>query len=254
MSQAYGADFARLYDSRWAAFASAAAPVLHGFHTRGSAPGLPARMLDLCCGTGQLARYFLDHGFEVTGIDLSEEMLVHARRNAGQHLQSGAATFVQADATCFELPARFGLAVSTYDALNHLPDLSALRSCLASVARVTAAGGHFLFDLNTRSGLHRWNGTIVMEGDDAFLVQRSHFDGGPRAETLITGFLPDADRSRYRRFDEEVYNTVFALTDVAQLAAETGWAPFHFALLEDLSTPLAEPEREGRVFAVATRA
>jgi SAM-dependent methyltransferase len=252
MSQAYGDDFARLYDSRWATFALDAAPVIHRFHTAAPGPDLPSQVLDLCCGTGQLARYFLDHGFRATGVDLSEAMLGHARRNAGPHLQAGAADFVQADAADFELSQTYGLVVSTYDALNHLPDLESLRSCLACVAAVTVPGGRFLFDLNTRQGLYRWNGTVVWEGDDGFVVQRSHYDGGDRAETMLTGFVPEPDGTRYRRFDETVFNTVFDLADVARLAGQTGWE-LYFTVLEDLGTPLAEPELEGRVFAVATR-
>ena len=188
MSQAYGDDFARLYDSRWATFAVEAAPVIHAFHTSRSGSDLPLRMLDLCCGTGQLTRYFLDRGFRATGVDLSEAMLGHARRNAGPHLQDGAADFVRADAADFELSQTYGLVVSTYDALNHLPHLEALRSCLACVAAVTVPGGQFVFDL----------------------------------------------------------------VDVARLAEQTGWE-LYFAVLEDLTAPLAEPELEGRVFAVATR-
>lgn len=253
MSQGYGAVFARLYDARWAQFATDCAPVLREFHRRTAPVELPLRLLDLCCGTGQLARHFLNAGFEVTGLDLSAGMLAKARDSAAGYLESGVARFVQADAADFELADSFGLVVSTYDALNHLPDLAALRGCLASVARVTLPRGRFLFDLNTRSGLYRWNGTIVMEDDDAFVVQRSHYDGGDRAETLLTGFVPTNEPQRYERFDEAVYNTVFDLADVARLAAETGWDDCYFALLDDLSTSLEEPEREGRVFVVATR-
>jgi SAM-dependent methyltransferase len=277
MGQAYGADFARLYDAQFAGFAVDAAPFLHQFlhqfltrfPTRFltqfptqalEADRPPARILDLCCGTGQLARTFLDLGHPVTGVDLSEEMLSHARRNAGPHLDTGRATFVQADASSFELADSYALVVSTFDALNHLPDLAALRGCLASVARVTLPDCHFVFDLNTRRGLlERWNGTAVVaddrEGDEPglFVVNRASYDGGRRAEMLVTGFRPDPDRGGYHRFDEAVYNTVFGLDEVHRLAGETGWSEIYFARLEDLDTPLAEPELEARVFAVATR-
>ena len=38
------------------------------------------RVLDLCCGTGDLALMLAKHGFQVTGVDFSEEMLRVARR------------------------------------------------------------------------------------------------------------------------------------------------------------------------------
>ena len=40
------------------------------------------RVLDLCCGTGQLAAGLINLGLRVTGIDGSEVMLGYARANA----------------------------------------------------------------------------------------------------------------------------------------------------------------------------
>jgi len=39
------------------------------------------KILDLGCGTGRLTRHLADRGFEVVGVDFSEEMLKIARRN-----------------------------------------------------------------------------------------------------------------------------------------------------------------------------
>ncbi|MDR7586593.1 MAG: methyltransferase domain-containing protein, partial [Armatimonadota bacterium] len=44
--------------------------------------GPHARILDLCCGTGQLAQALAQRGYQVTGIDGSEEMIRYARINA----------------------------------------------------------------------------------------------------------------------------------------------------------------------------
>jgi SAM-dependent methyltransferase len=42
----------------------------------------PGRLLDLGCGTGRLCLHFAAKGFDCTGVDLSEEMLARAERNA----------------------------------------------------------------------------------------------------------------------------------------------------------------------------
>ena len=36
--------------------------------------------LDFGCGTGRSSRFLASHGFEVTGVDISDAMLAHARR------------------------------------------------------------------------------------------------------------------------------------------------------------------------------
>ena len=41
-----------------------------------------ARILDLCCGTGQLVKVLCEKSYNVTGIDGSAKMLQYARNNA----------------------------------------------------------------------------------------------------------------------------------------------------------------------------
>lgn len=252
VSQAYGVGFARIYDYQWSDFARRMAPRIERFYHRASRrPRKNRRLLDVCCGTGQLALYFLRQGFEVTGLDLSGPMLDRARHNLEGQSAKSSATFVQADATQFQLDRSYGLVVSTYDALNHLPDLESLRSCFTCVAAATIYGGYFMFDLNTIRGLRRWNGITVSETDDLFLVQRGVFDGQSRARMLLTGFIRDGQH--FTRFEESVYNTVFKLATVQEMLIETGWASVYFARSDDLATPIYEPEHEDRVWIIAKR-
>jgi SAM-dependent methyltransferase len=250
--QAYGPGFAHAYNLRWAGFAQRVAARLLELHAAGPQGPSHGSVLDLCCGTGQLARRFLERGFRVVGVDLSDAMLRYARESAASFVRSGRATFVQADARDFTLDERFGLVASTYDALNHLPDLCALRSCFASVARV--CDGTFVFDLNTRAGLRRLNSIEVDDGsDDAMIITRGGYDGvSERAWVQISGFVHVRD-GLYERFSETVFNTVFAMDDVKAALLETGWREVYFARLDDLSSPVDDPERESRVFVVARK-
>jgi SAM-dependent methyltransferase len=164
---AYGRLFAAYYNQHWQTFAEQTAPRLLAWYAA-TPPGrqrLP--VLDLGCGTGQLTRHFLAAGYSVTGLDISADMLAHARANNALGVAEGRARFVQGDAAAFTLDGAFGLVVSTFDALNHLPDLEALRGCFRSARAVLAPGGRFVFDLNTRLGLQGWNSLTVHEHDGA---------------------------------------------------------------------------------------
>src|SRR6266542_2274871 len=109
-------------------------------------------------------------------------------------------------------------------------------------------GGTFLFDLDTRRGLQRWNGTIVDDNEAALVITRGSYDGiGERATLNVTGFVPRGGGA-YERFDESVYNTVFDIQSVVWWAQAEGFAAAYAARLEDLHQALAEPEAEGRVF------
>ena len=252
MSQAYSRPFARLYNRRWPPFANHYAPLLRAYYEQTPIGQTNRTLLDVCCGTGQMALHFLSNGYWVTGLDLSAPMLSWAVENCRPYVESGQARFVQADASNFVVDGAYGLAVSLYDALNHLPDLEALAGCFKSVFRVLAPGGCFIFDLNTRLGLRRWNTMSIEETDEYTLIQRGIYDGeGGRAQVLLSGFIRVAE-GRYERFEEVAYNTVFKLDDVKQALLDAGWNRIHLARGQDLATPVDDPEQEGRIFFVAT--
>ncbi|MBL7200277.1 MAG: class I SAM-dependent methyltransferase [Anaerolineae bacterium] len=249
--QAYNPSFARIYNQRWTGFAQRVAPQIWTFYE--STPAAEHRsLLDLCCGTGQLALAFLERDYHVVGIDLSEHMLLYARENAGSYLATGQARFIHADASDFGLDERFGLVVSTFDALNHLPSADALRNCFRCVYPVLLPGGFYVFDLNTRAGLRaRWNGVQVENTEEILLVTRGIYDEeSEKAWTGITGFLR-TESGLYERFEQVAYNIGFDLAWVRSALLETGWRSVYFARMEDLGMPIAEPERENRVFIVA---
>lgn len=78
--------------------------------------GLPAgaKVLDLGCGTGEpVAKYIVERGFRVTGVDESSEMLKFARQTVPE------AELIRADIVTVELTATFDAAVA-WDSMFHV--------------------------------------------------------------------------------------------------------------------------------------
>ena len=249
--QAYGPTFARIYNLRWTAFVQDVAPRILSYCECAPVSQANKSLLDVCCGTGQLAVYFLERGYRVTGLDLSEHMLHYARENAAPYVESGQAKFVHADASDFSLDEQFGLVVSTFDALNHLESEQALRQCFQCVYDVLMPDGYFIFDLNTRAGLMRWNNMSVNDDEQITIITRGIYDGqSDRAATRITGFIRNPD-GLYERFEQTTFNIVFDLQRVQEALLDAGWRHVHFARSQDLAAPIDEPEREGRALFVA---
>jgi SAM-dependent methyltransferase len=249
--QGYGENFARIYNLRWGGFASGIAPVIRTYYESLPIARSNRRILDVACGTGQLLASFLSSGYTGTGLDASPHMLLFARRNAGAGAEEGRADFVCVDAADFRLAPRYGLAVSTFDALNHLSSRRELASCFACVRASLAEGGRFIFDLNTARGLRMWNSMSVEETDELFILNRGIFEEGmERAYARITGFLR-TEGGRYERFEQTAYNTVFRMTEVAEDLRAAGFAGHYFCSPKDLSLPVAEPEELARTFVVA---
>jgi SAM-dependent methyltransferase len=130
-----------------------------------------ARVLDLCCGTGQLSQKISALGYRVTGLDGSADMLKFARENAP------GVEFIQADARSFSLKHKFPAAVSVFDSLNHIMTLKELTSVFRSVYAVLQKGGLFLCDLNTEPGyLYEWSGShfTIVEEDHVCVVENTY--------------------------------------------------------------------------------
>ncbi|MEM9484544.1 MAG: class I SAM-dependent methyltransferase [Cyanobacteria bacterium P01_F01_bin.116] len=115
-------------------------------------PHMPenARILDLCCGTGQLIQPLVDAGYDVVGLDGSEEMLTYARGNAPQ------ADFLLEDARTFDLEQSVDGVFSTSASLNHLMSLPELTQVFERVYQALKSDGIFVFDLNHPQQLERW--------------------------------------------------------------------------------------------------
>jgi SAM-dependent methyltransferase len=251
--QAYNPKFAKIYNQYWANFALHAAPLIREYYERTAASRQNKYLLDIFCGTGDLALQFLEAGYQVDGLDLSEGMLDLARQKTAAYLASGRVEFILSDAADFNLPRNYGLVTATYDAVNHLPDCEAMVSCFRSVYAAMAPGGVFIFDMNTRLGLEAWNGVRVEDTRDLMLVTRGIFDRqAGRATSYISGFALK-ESGGYERFDEMAYNTAFEMETVRQVLQETRFRQVHFARLQSLGTPVEDPEAERRVWIVAYR-
>jgi SAM-dependent methyltransferase len=123
-------------------------PRLSAAVRRYAAPG--SRVLDLGCGTGELARALAAAGLQVTGCDVSPSMLLQANRDGGRR-----ARWVQLEPGWQRLPfgsAAFGVVVAS-SVLEYVAEPEAvLREC----ARVLRPGGVVLYTVPDLRHPVRW--------------------------------------------------------------------------------------------------
>lgn len=161
--------FAWVYNKHWGdKFVQTALTVLRELVQQHLPPN--AGILDLCCGTGQLAQALTEHGYQVTGLDRSEEMLRIARKNVPN------VKFILDDARTFILPATYHLVVSVFDSLNHILTLEELAAVFRNVYAALRKGGLFLFDLNVEEGYKaNWQGSFgIVEEDHVCVIKNSY--------------------------------------------------------------------------------
>ena len=134
----------------------------------------PGRVLDLCCGTGQVGAEMLRRGYDVIGADIAGRM-VRECYNREPPLPA-----VVMDATRLGLRRdSLDLVVALYDSFNYIVDPEGLRRCFEGVSRALRPGGLLIFDLNTeralRIGLFTQNNTNSSEPLE--YRWKSHWDG-----------------------------------------------------------------------------
>ncbi len=108
----------------------------------------PRNVLDLCCGTGDLAIYlgrFAESGVEVVGLDYSEPMLAIANRKAERQLAGRKIPFVYGDAASLPFPdARFDCIGISFAFRNLMYKNPLAQQHLAEVLRVLVPGGRYV--------------------------------------------------------------------------------------------------------------
>ena len=116
-------------------------------HSQLEAHGIRDGILaDLGCGTGELTLMLTQAGYDMIGIDQSEEMLCVVRDKAEQLGLSGGLLLLRQDLLKLDLYGTIRAAVSTFDTFNHIPDLD---TAIANAGFFMEKGGVFLFDMNT---------------------------------------------------------------------------------------------------------
>jgi SAM-dependent methyltransferase len=137
---------------------------------------LGARVLDLGCGSGlPAARLLIEHGFEVTGVDISGVQIARARRLVPQ------ARFVQADMAEWDADAAsFDAIVSLY-ALIHVP-IDDQVQLFQRMAAWLVPGGYLLAIVGTE----RWTGIEEYMGAPMFW---DHVDAGTYLDWLAESSL-----------------------------------------------------------------
>ena len=140
-------DFAGVYDqlmdeTPYGQWCENIAQVLGGYHIR---DGL---VLELGCGTGSLTELLAARGYDMIGVDSSDEMLNIAcekRDRSGYDI-----LYLNQDMRSFELYGTVRAVVSVCDSLNYLLEDADLTACFRLVNNYLDPGGIFVFDFNTR--------------------------------------------------------------------------------------------------------
>ncbi|MBO6164243.1 MAG: methyltransferase domain-containing protein, partial [Lachnospiraceae bacterium] len=104
-------------------------------------------VLELGCGTGIMTERLAARGYDMIGVDLSEDMLAEAMEK--RSLSGHNILYLQQDMREFELYGTVAAVVCICDSLNYITARRDLAQVFRLVNNYLDPGGLFLFDFNT---------------------------------------------------------------------------------------------------------
>lgn len=130
---------------------------------------------DLACGTGSVTALLARRGLQVTGVDLSEEMLTQAENKT--RALSPKPIFLHQRLENLTLPRGVDLAVCALDSMDYITEPDNCARAIRRIYRALNPGGIFIFDVNAPEKLRAMDGQVFLDEDDSvYCVWRGEFD------------------------------------------------------------------------------
>lgn len=210
----------------------------------GIADGL---VCDIGCGTGSMTMRLAKAGYDMIGIDNSEEMLLMAREKAGE----SEILYLQQDMREFELYGTVRACVSVCDCVNYVLEEDELTDVFRLVNNYLDPKGIFVFDFNTTYKYEQVIGdTVIAENrEDCSFIWENYYDREEQINEYDLTIFVRGEDDRYERFTETHLQRGYTLSQMKDMLAKAG---MDFAEAVDMDT-LAEPTEVSERICIVAR-
>jgi len=204
-------------------------------------------LLELGCGTGTMTELLQKAGYDMTGIDLSDEMLEKAIEKRDQ--SNLPILYLQQDMRSFELYGTMRAIVSVCDSMNYLLSEKDFIKTLKLVNNYLDPKGVFIFDLKTTYFYSRILKSQVKtyDEDGLFYVWENHFSEKTKKNHYLINFFQEEEDGRYSRIEEEQIQRAYTLTDIKRFAK---LADMEFVACYDAFTHDAPRKNSQRIYVI----
>lgn len=194
-------------------------------------------VLDLGCGTGKLTRLLSAAGYDMIGIDNSEDMLEIAREYEfdmqsdteeeeciEEPEQRRSVLYLLQDMREFELYGTVRAVISICDSMNYILEEEELCQVFRLVNNYLDPGGIFIFDMNTRYKYAEMLGetTIAENREEGSFIWENYFDEEEDINQYDLTLFIREEEDVYRKYEETHYQRVYDLETVKRLLEEAG--------------------------------
>ncbi len=222
-------------------------------------------ILDLGCGTGTMTEILAGYGYDMIGVDNSEDMLELAmeKRIASGH----DILYLLQDMREFELYGTVRAVVSVCDSVNYITEPEELAGVFRLVNNYLDPGGIFIFDFNTEYKYREVMGDCTIaedRGPCSFIWDNCYYEEERINEYDLTLFIREGtapgqnegaeeddteeNGALYRKYTETHFQRGYTLEEIRELLSSAGLI---FQAAYDMDTREAAGEKSERVCVIA---
>lgn len=179
-------------------------------------------VLELGCGTGSMTRRMAKKGYDMIGIDASEDMLAIAREENVYNDHS--ILYLCQDMRQFELYGTVSGIYSVCDTINYLVTEEDLIKTFTLANIYLDRNGIFIFDLDTPYAYEKiiGNRTIAEDRDEAsFIWENTYYKDEMINEINLSLFIHE-DNNMYKKYKEIHHRRAYSLERIRELLEEAG--------------------------------
>ena len=192
-------------------------------------PKAANQVLELACGTGALAVEFAKNGFDVTGLDLSEEMLTLASDRAIQ--EDVSINWVAGDMLDLTDIGKYQAVTCFSYSLCYMQDATQVQQVFKGVYQLLEESGTFIFDVHSIYQIDEVFPDYSFHDqteDFAFLWDSYSGDSSHSIEHFLTFFVKK-EGEMFERFDELHKERTYSLDMYQKMLTEVGFKVEVFA-------------------------
>lgn len=218
-------------------------------------------VLELGCGTGKMTRLLSRAGYDMIGIDNSEEMLQMAREAEYEAKEYPAVQaesesredilYLLQDMREFELYGTVRAVISICDSLNYITDFEELTGVFSLVNNYLDPEGLFLFDFNTDYKYREIIGECVIaenREEGSFIWENSYDDVSRINEYDLTIFKRIEENGLFEKTEEVHFQRGYTLSEIKEALEKAGMV---FERTIDADTRKEVTKESGRIYILA---
>ena len=185
---------------------------------------------ELGCGTGNVTQILSQHGYNVIGIDISQEMLETASEklyetdtcsdSEDEAGKKGQIVYVCQDMRELELPCKVSAMVSICDSINYITEYEELVEIFKKVKKYLKDNGIFIFDIKTAKYFSDIGESIIAEDrEECSFIWDNYFDENDNINEYCLSLFVRGKDGRYDKFTEYHYQRAYLIEEIKTAAA-----------------------------------